>query len=81
VFKKSTEKISKKKDIILAEDFTERFFKYSVQEYARINGEQVINYKGTAVGDFCAFRKLKNTHSTDTKHIHKFTREAKGSCQ
>jgi len=75
---KSVDKIPKKENIILAGDFNARIGNQPIPECIGTYGEQVTNYNGAALRDFCAFNKLKVTNSFYRhKNIHKFTWEAR----
>jgi hypothetical protein len=56
-------KIPKKENIILAGDFNGRIGNQPIPECIGTYGEQVMNYNGAALRDFCAFNKLKITNS------------------
>jgi len=74
------DKIPKKENIILAGDFSGRIGNQLIPECIGTYGEQVTNHNGTVSRDFCAFNKLKITHSFYRhKDIHKFTSEASGT--
>jgi hypothetical protein len=68
------DKIPKKENIILAGDFNGRIGNHPISECIGTYGEQVTNYNGAALSDFCAFNKLKATNSFYRhKDIHRFT--------
>jgi len=76
----SLDKIHKNENIILAGDFYERIGNQPIPECIGTSGEQVTNHNRAALGDFCAFNKLKITNSFYRhKDIHKFTWEARGT--
>jgi hypothetical protein len=74
------DKIPKTENIIVAGDFNGRIGNQPIPECIRTYGEQVMNYNGETLREFCAFNKLKITNSFHRhKDIHKFTWEARGT--
>jgi len=75
----SMDKIPKKENIILAEDFNGRIGSQPIPECIGTYGEQVMNHNGAALRDFCAFIKHKINLFYRHKDIHKFTWVARGT--
>jgi hypothetical protein len=72
------DKIPKKENIILEEDFNGRIGLQPIPECKGTYGEQVTNHNGAAFRDVCAFKTLKIINSFYRhKDIHKCTWEAR----
>ena len=76
----SRDKIHKMENIILERDFYGRIRNQPFPECIGTYGEQVTNYSGAALRDYCAFNKHKiNNSFYKHKDIQKFTWEARGT--